>query len=39
MKAPLQIANTVTGLLNLAISTSFQPAERDNQFFTDDGVA
>jgi hypothetical protein len=30
----VQVANTVTGTLNLAMSTSFQPAEWDDQFFT-----
>ena len=34
VSAQVQIANTVTGPLNLAMSTSFQPAEWDNQFFT-----
>jgi hypothetical protein len=33
-KAQVQITNTVVGPLNLAMSTSFQPAEWDNQFFT-----
>jgi hypothetical protein len=32
--AHVQIANTVTGPLNLTMSTSFQPAEWDDQFFT-----
>ena len=34
VNAHVQIANTVTGPLNLAMSTSFQPAEWDYQFFT-----
>ncbi|HWY21653.1 MAG TPA: glycosyl hydrolase [Candidatus Acidoferrum sp.] len=34
INAQVQIANTVTGPLNLAMSTSFQPAEWDYQFFT-----
>ncbi len=32
--AQVQIASTVTGPLNLAMSTSFQPAEWDDQFFS-----
>jgi hypothetical protein len=35
VSAQVQIANTVTGPLKLAMSTSFQPAEWDYQFFTD----
>jgi|SRR5271170_858375 len=34
VSAQVQIANTVTGPLKLAMSTSFQPAEWDYQFFT-----
>jgi hypothetical protein len=34
INAHVQVANTVTGPLNLAMSTSFQPAEWDYQFFT-----
>jgi hypothetical protein len=34
VNAHVQIATAVTGPLNLAISTSFQPAEWDEQFFT-----
>jgi hypothetical protein len=34
VNAHVQVANTVTGPLNLAMSTSFQPAEWDDQFFT-----
>ena len=33
--AQVKIASTVTGPLKLAMSTSFQPAEWDYQFFTD----
>jgi hypothetical protein len=35
VNAQVQIANSVTGPLKLAMSTSFQPAEWDYQFFTD----
>jgi hypothetical protein len=34
VNAHVQVANTVAGPLNLAMSTSFQPAEWDYQFFT-----
>lgn len=34
VNAHVQIQSTVTGPLNLAMSTSFQPAEWDDQFFT-----
>jgi hypothetical protein len=37
--AQVQIATTVTGPLKLAMSTSFQPAEWDYQFFTDNPAA
>jgi hypothetical protein len=33
-KVAVQISNTQTGTLKLAMSTSFQPAEWDDQFFT-----
>jgi hypothetical protein len=34
VNAQVQIANTITGPLKLAMSTSFQPAEWDYQFFS-----
>lgn len=34
INAHVQVSNTVAGPLNLAMSTSFQPAEWDDQFFT-----
>src|SRR2546430_8419704 len=33
VSAHVTVSNTVTSPLNLAMSTSFQPAEWDNQFF------
>ncbi len=37
--ATTQVSNTVTGRLQLAMSTSFQPAEWDYQFFTNHPTA
>ena len=37
--AQVQIANTIVGSLNLAMSTSFQPAEWDYPFFTNNPAA
>lgn len=39
VNAQVQITNAVTGPLNLAMSTSFQPAEWDYQFFTINSTA